>query len=81
LRWLVSSPNVSSVLSSGTAKDGVLMDGFPRTVAQAEAVDRLLQEHGHRVDHGPAFRAKSREVGVHAAAQRWVRRDRHARTG
>ena len=29
---------------------------------------------GHRVDHGPVFRAKARAVGVHAGAERWVRR-------
>jgi predicted SprT family Zn-dependent metalloprotease len=27
---------------------------------------------GHTVDHGPQFRAKAREVGVAAAARRWV---------
>jgi len=27
---------------------------------------------GHAVDHGPQFRAKAREVGVAAAARRWV---------
>ena len=46
-----------------------------------EMVHLWQYANGHRVDHGPAFRAKSREVGVHAAAQRWVRRDRHVRTG
>ena len=28
--------------------------------------------NGHRVDHGPTFRAKAREVGVHGGAERWV---------
>ena len=28
---------------------------------------------GHKIDHGPRFRAKAREVGTVAAARRWVR--------
>ena len=28
---------------------------------------------GHKVDHGPEFRTKAREVGAVAAARRWVR--------
>jgi hypothetical protein len=31
---------------------------------------------GHAVDHGPQFRAKAREVGVSAAARRWVGRNK-----
>jgi adenylate kinase len=37
-------------LGSPEAEQGVIMDGFPRTVTQAEAVDSLLAERTRRVD-------------------------------
>ncbi len=42
---------VGDRLGAADAAGGALLDGFPRTVAQAEALDAYLAAKGRRVDH------------------------------
>jgi adenylate kinase len=40
-------------LSRKDCKDGALLDGFPRTTVQAEALEKLLAEFGGKVNYVP----------------------------
>ena len=46
----VTARMVEDRLSQDDAKDGFLLDGFPRTVEQAEILTELLNKHGHSLD-------------------------------
>jgi adenylate kinase len=41
---------ISDRIDQPDAKNGFILDGFPRTVPQAEALDRLLKEKGLKLD-------------------------------
>ena len=41
---------ISERLDQPDARHGFVLDGFPRTVGQAEALDRLLAEKGMKLD-------------------------------
>ena len=51
---LVSDAIVSALIGErldAASEQGAIFDGFPRTIAQAEALDLLLTERGRRLDH------------------------------
>lgn len=46
----ITVPMVTDRLNMADAKEGAILDGFPRTVAQAEKLDEILEKLGKKVD-------------------------------
>jgi len=53
---------IREVVTSGPAKKGFLLDGFPRTIPQAEALDLLFEELGMHIDGVISLRVEHSEV-------------------
>jgi adenylate kinase len=46
----VTNAMVRDRLAQADAKDGFLLDGYPRTVAQVDELDKMLTDSGHAID-------------------------------
>ncbi len=66
---LVSDAIVSALIGERldeAGEAGAIFDGFPRTRAQAEALDLLLSERGRRLDRVQAPQGRQRRDRAHA---------------
>ena len=58
-------------LSRPDCKDGALLDGYPRTTAQANALEKLLAEFGGRVNYVPYVTASDATL-IERLSGRWT---------
>src|SRR5262249_25232239 len=61
---------IQSRLSRGDTLGGFTLDGFPRTMTQAEALDELLQELDREIDVVFDFQLGDREVLIERMSKR-----------
>ncbi|UJF25178.1 adenylate kinase [Suttonella sp. R2A3] len=59
---LVSDEIVIGMIANRLGEQGNLFDGFPRTLAQAEALDKLLNERDEAIDHVISLEVNDEEI-------------------
>jgi adenylate kinase len=57
-------------ISRPDCEEGVILDGFPRTLTQAEALDRELKRRGQRITIAPLIKVRDEEVTRRLTARR-----------
>jgi adenylate kinase len=62
---------VEARLQKGDTNAGFILDGFPRTVAQAQALSAMLEKHRMRVDRVLVFDVENREKLKDRITGRW----------
>lgn len=55
------------------ARGGFILDGFPRTVTQAEALEKLLEAEGGRIDHVVSIDVPEEELVARLSGRRTCR--------
>jgi len=65
---------IDEVLNSKKAQRGFILDGFPRTVAQAKALDELFQKKGIKLDRVISLRVEHEEVIRRLSQRRMCKR-------
>jgi len=65
---------IAERLRQPDATNGFILDGFPRTIAQAEALDRLLKELGHKLDGVLFFKVGEPELVRRLTGRRLCRK-------
>ncbi|MBB5997885.1 adenylate kinase [Streptomonospora salina] len=73
----VTNAMVRDRLKEEDAKDGFLLDGFPRNVAQAEVLNKILDGLGQRLDAVVELRADEEEVVKRLSGRRQCRNCNH----
>ena len=61
---------VKERLSQDDAQKGFILDGFPRTVAQAEALDKILDEMGRKIEYVLALIVPDEELVTRLTGRR-----------
>ena len=63
---------VQERLLSGDARKGFILDGFPRNVAQAETLAKMLQENRNPIDHVISIEVNEAELFQRLAGRREI---------
>ena len=65
---------IKGELAKPEAAEGAVLDGFPRTAAQAELVDKTLAERGQRLNHVLLLDVTEDELRRRMSERAWIER-------